>query len=575
MNLLTWIVVSPLIGLFFNLLIRPKKSSLAGLIASGACLLSFAFSAAAVYGLYQSQESTIKHILFSWIEAGSIYVPFALEITPVTGLMTLIVTGVGFLIHLYSMGYMSEEKNAWRFFSYLNLFIVAMLTLVLSSNLVGVFLGWEGVGLCSYLLIGYWYKEPANTHAGMKAFITNRIGDLGFFITLFVAFAFFGTADVQSLIQIATRGSGLGSAVPEWAYVVFALGLLWASTGKSAQVPLYVWLPDAMAGPTPVSALIHAATMVTSGLVVITRVWPVFSHVEFIPDIVFFVGIVTAWLAALMALGQNDIKKVLAYSTVSQLGFMFAALGAGSPAAAFFHVVTHACFKALLFLGAGSVIHGMHHEQDMWKMGGLRKKMAVTHWTYLIACAAIAGFPLLSGFFSKDMILAKVFISYGWGGYFLLLGAAVLTAFYMFRSYSITFWGEARSEKAIKAHESPWTMCVPLIVLAVLSLGAGFVELPHVMGHIQWMSHWVESSWYGQFRAPEIILDHSTEWILMGVATLLSLGSAFFAFKLYRGSKKEVLGDGALMRVSRRLFYVDELYEYLFCLLYTSPSPRD
>ena len=456
-ELLRWVILLPLIGAAINgLFNRSKNALLAGGIASAAIILSFFVAIATIASRAPDTMSLVDH-WFTWFKAGNIEVPFHLELTSFSQVMLLVVTGVGSLIHIYAIGYMSHEKSPWRFFAYLNLFVSAMLVLVLSSSLVGVFLGWEGVGLCSYLLIGFWYTDDKNTAAGMKAFVTNRVGDLGFLIALFTIIAATGgKTQVSDLVLLSKAGT-----IPTAAWLVFAGGLFWASTGKSAQFPLYVWLPDAMAGPTPVSALIHAATMVTSGIVVITRLWPIFAPLHGLLDVMLSVGIGTAYLAALIALTQRDIKKVMAYSTVSQLGFMFAALGAGAPVAAFFHVVTHACFKALLFLGSGSVIHGMHEKQDMFEMGGLRKKMKITHITFLIATMAIIGFPLTAGFFSKDMIL-----SHAWErspvAYVLLLGAAVLTAFYMLRAYTLTFWGEARSHEASHAHESGPIMWVPL-----------------------------------------------------------------------------------------------------------------
>jgi len=450
-ELLRWIVLLPLLGAALNGLInRSKNAYLAGGIASAFAILSFVVSVVVISS--KGDAHSVIDPWFHWFRSGKINVSFALELTSLSAIMLLVVTGIGSLIHVYATGYMSHEESPWRFFSYLNLFLSAMLVLILSSDLVGVFLGWEGVGLCSYLLIGYWYKHSANTAAGMKAFVTNRVGDLGFLIALFTVVMAAGTTNVRELIAISQTGS-----IPTEVWIVFALGLFWASTGKSAQFPLYVWLPDAMAGPTPVSALIHAATMVTSGVVVITRLWPIFAPHGMVLDVMLAVGIATAWLAALIALTQRDIKKVLAYSTVSQLGFMFAALGAGSPTAALFHVVTHACFKALLFLGAGSVIHGMHEKQDMFEMGGLRSLMKYTHITFLIGTLAIIGFPLSAGFFSKDMILAKAFERAPMA-YVLLLGAAVLTAFYMLRAYTLTFWGKARTKEASHAHESPAIM---------------------------------------------------------------------------------------------------------------------
>lgn len=556
--MLRYIILAPLLGFIVNaLVLRSSKNIIAGVIATAASLAAFVFSLVSVGA---SGGEIIRDEWFTWFQVGRINVPFHLELTPMTGIMLLVITGIGTLIHLYSIGYMSHEKNGWRFFSYLNLFLVAMLILVLSSNLVGVFLGWEGVGLCSYLLIGYWFEKDANAAAGMKAFVTNRIGDLGFLLALFVLITQAGTIEIREVLQKAIAGE-----IPAWAMLCVAGALFWASTGKSAQIPLFVWLPDAMAGPTPVSALIHAATMVTSGLFVCTRMWPLFASVPEILPIIMWVGIATAWLAALVAITQRDIKKVLAYSTVSQLGFMFAAVGAGAPIAGFFHVVTHACFKALLFLGAGSVIHGVHEKQDLFDMGNLKTKMPITHITFLIANLAIIGFPLTAGFFSKDLILVKAFETnkFAW---FALLGAALLTAFYMFRLYALAFHGKARTPEANHAHESHWTMTAPLVVLAILSLFVGFVEIPHIWGHVQLMSQWVEKSWYG-LSVP--VLEHAApsalvEWMLILITSAFSIGIAWLAFKKYSADKGAVDTQGVFADFSRAKFYVDETYNTLF-----------
>lgn len=555
---LRWILLAPIFGAILNgLILRNKSAKLSGLVGCLAAGTAFVFS---LVNLLSDHGGWILDPWFDWISVGSVNIPFHLEVTPSTGVMLMVITGIGFLIHLYSIGYMAHDESPWRFFTYLNLFLASMLTLVMSSNLVGVFMGWEGVGLCSYLLIGYWYKHLPNADAGMKAFVTNRIGDLGFFFALMVLLATIGTTEIREILKFVESGS-----IVPWVAAAIAGGLFWASTGKSAQLPLYVWLPDAMAGPTPVSALIHAATMVTSGVVVTTRLWPLFSNAPDVLSFMFWGGLATAWLGALIAISQNDIKKVMAYSTVSQLGFMFVALGAGSPVAALFHVVTHACFKALLFLGSGSVIHGMHEDQDMMNMGGLRHHMPVTHWTFLAGTLAIIGFPLTSGFFSKDMILAKVFEAAGWPGFLLLLGAAVLTAFYMFRAYTLTFWGKPRSDKAEHAHESEALMLIPLAVLAVGSLFVGWLETPAVIGDIHVFGGWVQSSWYNVL--PKDLghhhMSHAMEWVLMGMTTVLSLGAAYLAFSRFQNPSKIYWNQNAFIRASQKKFAVDELYGVL------------
>ena len=562
-DLLRWILIAPLVGASINgLFNRSKNATLAGVIGTLGAAIAFLIS---VTALSKYGASNVTDAWFQWFEAGRIKVPFTLELTPITAVMLMVVTGIGSLIHVYAIGYMSHEKTPWRFFAYLNLFLAAMLVLILSSNLVGVFLGWEGVGLCSYLLIGYWYEKNENTAAGMKAFLTNRIGDLGFLIAIFAVFGFAGTGQISELVKMSATEN---PQVPALLWLLLTSGLFWASTGKSAQLPLYVWLPDAMAGPTPVSALIHAATMVTSGVFVTTRLWPIFSHQHDVLQVMLVVGLATAWIAALTALTQRDIKKVLAYSTVSQLGFMFAALGAGAPIAALFHVVTHACFKALLFLGAGSVIHGMHEKQDLFEMGGLRKHMGQTHATFLIGTLAIIGFPLTSGFFSKDMILSKGY-EHNPVAYVLLLGAAVLTAFYMLRAYTLAFWGEARSKEASHAHESPLVMTIPLIVLAALSLFVGWLETPAILGGIHTFGRWVESSWYGVSPAVHegAELSHGAEWLLVLLTSAASLSIAWFSYKNYDGKgavKAFITLPESLVKLSENKFYVDEIYESVF-----------
>jgi NADH-quinone oxidoreductase subunit L len=563
-ELLRWILFIPVLGFLLNAVVLRRASiKISGLVGTGASLLAFALSLYLVGGPLQQTGYLIDEV-FLWISAGRIYVPFSLELNSLSAVMILVVTGIGSLIHIYASSYMSHDESPWRFFAYLNLFLSAMLVLVLSSNLVGMFLGWEGVGLCSYLLIGYWYKDRANSAAGMKAFLTNRVGDLGFFVALFIVFAFFGTSEIRELLKIAVDPAFKTMGLPSWLWPAFCVSIFWACTGKSAQMPLYIWLPDAMAGPTPVSALIHAATMVTSGLFLICRLWPIFAGEASVLALIFVVGLATAWLAALIALKQNDIKKVLAYSTVSQLGFMFVALGAGSPEASFFHVFTHACFKALLFLAAGSVIHGMHEHQDMREMGALKKKMPWTHLSFLVGTLAIIGFPLSSGFFSKDMILAKVYEHYGVLGFALLLGAALLTAFYMLRAYTLTFAGTARSRHAEDAHESSWLMLVPLLILAALSLFVGWLEIPVVFGHIQKISKWVSGAWYG-WKPPlaEHHLSHAMEWALMGITSALSLGLAYGSYLIYRKGPGPQSEPGVLSKIFENKFYVDELYELM------------
>lgn len=554
---LSWIILLPLLGSVLNGFLR-LKSPYNGLIATLACFASFVLSCLAFSKL--NPGTLLVDPGYTWFAAGHVNVRMSFELSSFMGAMLLVITGVGTLIHVYATSYMSHDKSPWRFFAYLNLFVTAMLVLALSRDLVGVFLGWEGVGVCSYLLIGYWFEEDANSKAGMKAFITNRIGDLGFLVALFLALAFFGTSQVSEILTWVADPARVAQ-VPTWVLPAFALAIFWAATGKSAQLPLYVWLPDAMAGPTPVSALIHAATMVTSGILVFVRLWPLFATQAHVLDVVFWVAIATAWLAALMALTQRDLKKILAYSTVSQLGFMFAALGAGAPTAAFFHVVTHACFKALLFLTAGSVIHGMHDHKDVYEMGGLKKHMPWTHIAYLVGCVAIAGFPFTAGFFSKDLILAKVFESKGVLGYGLLLGAAMLTSFYMFRSYALTFLGKERTHHAEHAHESAPMMLLPLMILSVLSLLVGFLEVPHIWWHVQKFSQWVEGTW--SYQLQPMHLSVATEWTLMSLATVGSLLAAAIAVKKYSQGPAPT-NETFAWKLSFNKFYIDEIYAKFF-----------
>ncbi len=433
------ILALPLIGFLINGLFGRKFcSKTAGIIASAAIFGSFVITLTKFYQLAGMEENSrvIEETLFQWITAGDLSVPFVLRFDPLTAIMCSVITGVGFLIHVYSIGYMAHDRTPPRFFAYLNLFSFAMLALVLGGNLPILFMGWEGVGLCSYLLIGYWYEDDAKASAGKKAFIVNRIGDLGFLVGIFLLFGMFKTVDFGALKSgVATAGAAGGLDIHT--LTIATICLFVGAMGKSAQFPLYVWLPDAMAGPTPVSALIHAATMVTAGVYMIARMNFIFALTPNTLMLISGIGAFTALFAATIAITQRDIKKVLAYSTISQLGFMFVAVGVGAFTAGVFHLMTHAFFKALLFLGSGSVIHGMHEEQDIMKMGGLRKYMPKTFATFVVGTAAIAGFPLLSGFFSKDEILWSAFSSHlGLGGFWLWLVmafAALLTAFYMTR----------------------------------------------------------------------------------------------------------------------------------------------
>jgi len=574
-----------LLGLFGKQLAYfDSGETLIGIIGSG--VVGGAFVAACVLFAQMSGGALAPQSVsvFSWIQAGNFSIDFAYKIDQLSLLFALVVTGVGLLIHVYSIGYMHGDPSFFRFFTYLNLFIFMMLNLVLADNYVVTFLGWEGVGLASYLLIGFWYDrkfEGVNIlwtgDAARKAFVFNRVGDFGMLLAMFMLYTMFGTLrydDVNTLaLDAAQRGAfPNGSAFSTGIMTAVALLLFLGCTGKSAQIPLFVWLPDAMAGPTPVSALIHAATMVTSGIFLIARTAPLFALSPSAMNVVAVVGVATALLAATMGLVQNDIKKVLAYSTVSQLGFMFAALGVGAYTAAVFHVVTHAFFKACLFLGSGSVIHGMHEEQDIQKMGGLKTYMPITYRTFLIASIAIAGIAPFAGFFSKDEILWNVFSKGSPVLWALLVVAAFCTAFYMFRLVHLTFSGEERFDAAhVHPHESPATMTIPLIVLAALSIVGGFLGVPHALGHPlhigNWIEHWLEpvlagaNATLGYTSGGEI---HAIEYVLMLVSLAVALAGIVFATSLYKTASERPakLAEqfNSLYNLLWRKYFLDEFY---------------
>jgi len=563
MTKLTYLIpLFPLVGFLINGLGRKSLSrSLSGLIGSGAVLASFVLSIL-IFLEVRTPGFTAQQVeLFSFINTADINVPFAFQVDQLSSLFLLIITGVGFLIHVYSTAYMKEEgsEHFARYFSYLNLFVFSMLLLVLGANYVIMFIGWEGVGLCSYLLIGYWFRNGEYNNAAKKAFVMNRIGDLGFLLAVFWMIDQFGSTSFRDIFP---RAGDTAPAVLTGITLLLFVG----ATGKSAQIPLYTWLPDAMAGPTPVSALIHAATMVTAGIYMIARSNILYTLAPVTPSIVAVIGLATSILAATIAIRQHDIKKVLAYSTVSQLGLMFLGLGVGAYVGAVFHVMTHAFFKALLFLGAGSVIHAMHHEQDIRNMGGLKSKLPVTHLTFLIGCVAIAGIPPFSGFFSKDEILMGAF-AHSPVLYFIGTFSALLTAFYMFRLYAMTFLGSFRGtdEQAHHLHESPAAMTMPLVILAALAMVAGFVGVPEVFAH---NAHWLQ-----QFLAPVFAdsaarqqahaISHSTEYALMGVTVVLILIIAFVALRRFSAYKKDMTPATGLAGLLENKWYVDELYDVL------------
>lgn len=563
---LVWLIPAfPLLGfVVIGLLRNVLPKTLAGIIGSLMVLLSFGLSVAIFLELQDSTVKNFTFVLFEWIRAGNLSIDFSFQVDPLSALMLLIITGVGFLIHVYSAGYMHHDAGFAKFFSYLNLFVFFMLLLVLGSNYVVMFIGWEGVGLCSYLLIGFWYTNPSYASAAKKAFIMNRIGDLGFLIAVFLIFTTFGSLEFSNIFPQAANLAPGNDAL-----TIITLLLLVGAVGKSAQVPLFTWLPDAMAGPTPVSALIHAATMVTAGIYMIARSNILFTLSPITLNVIAIVGIATALLAATIAITQTDIKKVLAYSTVSQLGYMFLGLGVGAYTGAFFHVMTHAFFKALLFLCAGSVIHAVSNQQDMRGMGGLRKKLPVTFLTMLIGTIAIAGIPPFSGFFSKDEILAH---AYEHSKMLWVLGVigAMFTSFYMFRLLFLTFNNKFRgtTEHEHHIHESPKSMTVPLVILAFLSIFGGLINIPEVFGGGQWLYQFLSPVFYqSSIKTGGLTLDHSTEYMLMAVSVGGALIAAIVAYVKYGKNNHVPIADsadrGLLTKLSYNKYYIDEVYAAL------------
>ncbi|NVO19737.1 MAG: NADH-quinone oxidoreductase subunit L [Bacteroidetes bacterium] len=559
-----WLIpIFPLIGFLvtgFGFRLIPRQYS--GLIASLAVLVSFVFSIIAFVSLKNGNQP-ISITLFDWIQAGNLSLGFSFHIDQLTSLMLLVVTGVGFLIHVYSIGYMHEDAGVNRFFSYMNLFMFSMLLLVMAGNFVVMFIGWEGVGLCSYLLIGFWFKDHANNNAAKKAFIMNRIGDLGFLLGMFLIFRTFGSLEFTTVFE---KAKSFSSGDPTLLAITILLFI--GATGKSAQIPLFTWLPDAMAGPTPVSALIHAATMVTAGVYMVARCNILFILSPVTMQIIAWTGLVTALMAAMIAMMQNDIKKVLAYSTISQLGYMFLALGVGSFTGAMFHLTTHAFFKALLFLGAGSVIHALGGEQDIRKMGGLSGKLRTTFITFLIATLAIAGIPPLSGFFSKDEILMEVYKSNPVMWAFALAGA-LLTTFYMFRLLFLVFPGKFRGTQKQEEHmhESPAVMTVPLLILAVLAAIGGFMGIPALFGGSHNLGSFLKPV-LGSVQTNGTELSTGIEWMLIIITLLFTASSILLAWWIYSKKKVIPIADGvelpALKSLLSRKFYVDEIYDFLF-----------
>jgi NADH-quinone oxidoreductase subunit L len=575
----------PLLGAAYLILAGKRHTrAVVQTVASMTVFASFVISADAFFfGLPAVvHQGGITELVYNWFAAGSVDVDLSLRMDALSGLLCLVVTFIGTLIHVYSAGYMAHDEDYPRFFAYLNLFCGAMLMLVLGDSLPVVFIGWEGVGLASYLLIGFWYKENANASAGKKAFITNRIGDFGFLIGMFLLFRATGTLDIQSILDSAKGGTALsaplwlGQSVAFWAGVFLFVG----AAGKSAQIPLYVWLPDAMAGPTPVSALIHAATMVTAGVYLVARMSAVYMLAPAALAIVAIVGASTALFAAIIGFAQNDFKKVLAYSTVSQLGFMFVGVGTGNFAGGIFHLFTHAFFKAGLFLCAGSVMHAMSGSGDITKMGGLGKKLPWTTWVFRICWLAICGVPIFSGFFSKDAILDGAFSTevYGrglsWVGPLvggMLLLAALGTAFYMSRLYCLVFTGPCRADEHTQhhIHESPISMVFPLVVLAAGAVFSGFVGVPPAIGELfgkhgeSTLATWLEPA----VGAP-LEVAHRTEWMVMGFSTVVALAGIGLAYVFYGGGYRAPAHAFArklpgLVALARDKFRIDELYGFI------------
>ena len=587
---LLWVVLLPAIGALINGVrafwwpLTPKNRKITNAFALGSTFLSAVVATFGVVLPYARHGTDVpfQHSYYTWIPSGmghvvggfisSFDVDFAFRVDALSCAMLMVVTWIGFLIHFYATGYMSHEHGYTRFFTYLNLFMFMMLLLVVGANYMVMFVGWEGVGLCSYLLIGFYYDKNFAADAGKKAFIVNRIGDFGFILGIFLIFNYFGTSDYTKVFALASTQGHLYSGVA----TAICLLLFVGACGKSAQIPLYVWLPDAMAGPTPVSALIHAATMVTAGVYMVVRSNALFRLSPTAMAVVAIVGGLTAIFAATIGLAQNDIKKVLAYSTVSQLGYMFLAAGVGAFTAAIFHLMTHAFFKACLFLGAGSVIHGVGGEQDIRKMGGLRKYMPHTHKTMLIATVAIAGIPPLAGFFSKDEILANAF---GYSKFIWLIGfiTAGLTAFYMFRLYFMTFHGEYRGAQghdghAHEPHESPRSMTGVLWVLAILSIVGGWVGWPHIWGgpHPTMFQRWHQPILLPTLGKPFHFhaAPASLEWLLVFLSVGIAAFGIFVAHRLYkrRPAVPDLLESklGVVYRVLEQKYYVDELYDAAF-----------
>lgn len=557
-----FILLLPLLGfLFIGLLNRHFSTKIVSVVGCGTVFIAFVLSVLTFLNLRDNPGTVIDFTILEWIAAGNFSVTFSFLVDPLSSLMLLIITGVGFLIHVYSIGYMHSDDGFNRFFAYLNLFIFFMVVLVMGSNYLVMFAGWEGVGLSSYLLIGFWYKNADYNRAARKAFVMNRIGDLGLLLGVILLFVHFGSLTYADVFAKAGSLAGDGTVL-----TLITLLLFVGAVGKSAQIPLYTWLPDAMAGPTPVSALIHAATMVTAGIYLVVRNNILYTLAPITSDIIAVIGLTTALLAATIAVLQNDIKKILAYSTVSQLGLVFTALGAHAYTAAMFHTTTHAFFKALLFLGAGSVIHSLHGEQDVRRMGGLGKYLPITHLTFLIGVLAISGIPPFAGFFSKDEILSHVFI-HNPVLWVLSVITSLLTVFYMFRLYFLTFRGSVRANENVmkNIHESPSSMALPLIGLGILSVAGGFINVPEVFGGSMALKDFLSPVFNSAASPPtEHHLSASTEIALMALVLAGTIAVIVTAFMIYVWKEQVPSSDVSTLNKVQTLvyykYYIDELY---------------
>ena len=567
-NTIWFILLFPLLGVLINGFLGSRLGKrVVGIVGPAAVGLAFLAACGMFLGVVQSPHAVVN-TLYSWITVGDFDVSLALRADPLSSLVTLVVSGVGFLIHVYSVGYMAEDERFTRFFTFLNLFAFSMLLLVLGNNFLIMFVGWELVGLCSYLLIGFWFEREAPADAGKKAFLVTRIGDFGFALGVMLIFATFRTLDFDQVFESAPELLSVGGTIA----TAITLLLFMGAVGKSGQIPLYVWLPDAMEGPTPVSALIHAATMVTAGVYMVARTHVLFELAPLSMGVVAWIGVVTAFFAATMALVQNDLKRILAYSTISQLGYMFVGVGVGAYAAGIFHLTTHAFFKALLFLSAGSVMHALSGELNIQKMGGLKDKIRWTYWTFLAGALALSGFPFFSGFFSKDEILWKAYENVGFWLWLVGIVTAFMTAFYSFRAVFVPFWGPSRLDKKIAhhVHESPRVMIVPLVVLAVLAFLGGYVGLPHFLGGSA-----VEGFLSPVFAAEEgahvakagaHAAGVGLEVAFLGISVVVALAGIGLAYFMYvaRPTVPVTLARrlGPLYTLLSNKYYVDEIYMF-------------